>query len=850
MVEVKRTFAQKQAEARAKVAGRAVSRIERGYVTTHEKYVAKKTGVSALERAKYELETAKAGVLKKPTIVSKVPSAKEKEAGITYTPSGLKVKVLPGGVIQTYFEEDEPETDFYGRPIGAPKTYGEVAEAKPFTPTERVKQIVEYGYAPEIRSVGAFVMGGIPSPPKIKEEPKLPELKEEVARRKELARVTVGEAPPMPTAEVYTGWDPRGIGKAVFGEVPISEVPIAITPEGYEFPSLVSELREVAPPTIKQRIVAEIDPTLLGYASETGKAVESLISYPKGLMVGLATFPGRLIREPVPTIKETARGIGMVATGEFLFTPRAEKFYTRLYGLDPHAYLEVGGAVATQLLIGKGIRYIKGKVITPIAPETRTLAALREVKPIKYPRYELEAYTRITPRYKIFGEKYFGVKEFFYGKPKYVKTTGLIEWKPSPFKPEVIFTRGKLETALIGKKIKPVKFKPVKPIKTEVIGFEKTIRDIKIPVGEYPQYIKAGLKKPIGVGYDITRAGKILGFDTKTGFPIMELGEKAIVQRGITIKLPKIKEVPTKFYQYLGETVKPKKITVGIDTAVIGVEPRPIGVGVDMVAGYGVVAKQRGVAVGTLLDKMIGAAKVVAKPKPPKVIAPFPILIPEVEKPELVKARVEAVPIYEPALYQREELEMLPAFAEAPRLTQKQIQKQRQRMLKAQRVAQIQQQKQLQKLVQIPKVAPRLVEKEVRRPALATTLGMGLMERQIQVQKLRPLFEFGVPTPRVPIRPKIRIPPPIILPPFIPRKETKEERKRRKRAEAIYRKQQLAYAASVGAVTLGITAPRVPTDILTGLELRPVIRKKKGKKRKKKSRSSNNYINNLNKVLR
>ena len=257
------------------------------------------------------------------------------------------------------------------------------------------------------------------------------------------------------------------------------------------------------------------------------------------------------------------------------------------------------------------------------------------------------------------------------------------------------------------------------------------------------------------------------------------------------------------------------------------------GVGVDS----GLILKQISKVSKVITRQKVTADFIFPVIKPPK---PIPIVKEIVEPIPIIKP----TPVYEPALYQREELEMLPAFKEAPRLTQKQLQRQRQRALQVQRTIQRQQQKQLQKLVQIPKQVQVPRQLQVQVPAQLQIpkqiLGLGLISPAIQKPRI------GVrPRPIIPIVPTV----PVIDFPFAfrPPRETKAERKRRKRAEAISRKQQLAYQASVGAVTLGITAPRIPRVRLTGLELRPVIRKKK---KKKKKVYSNNYINNLNKILR
>ncbi len=61
---VKRTFEEKRSEARAIVKSREVSRLERGIKTKREGIIEKRTGVSALERARYELETERETIRK------------------------------------------------------------------------------------------------------------------------------------------------------------------------------------------------------------------------------------------------------------------------------------------------------------------------------------------------------------------------------------------------------------------------------------------------------------------------------------------------------------------------------------------------------------------------------------------------------------------------------------------------------------------------------------------------------------------------------------------------------------------------------------------------------------------
>ena len=84
---IKRTFAQKQAAARAVVKAREVSRLERGITTSREREIARRTGVSALERARSELQQAKVIVdprREAPRYATmafpRVPTAREEEA--------------------------------------------------------------------------------------------------------------------------------------------------------------------------------------------------------------------------------------------------------------------------------------------------------------------------------------------------------------------------------------------------------------------------------------------------------------------------------------------------------------------------------------------------------------------------------------------------------------------------------------------------------------------------------------------------------------------------------------------------------------------------------------------------
>lgn len=110
--------------------------------------------------------------------------------------------------------------------------------------------------------------------------------------------------------------------------------------------------------------------------------------------------------------------------------------------------------------------------------------------------------------------------------------------------------------------------------------------------------------------------------------------------------------------------------------------------------------------------------------------------------------------------------------------------------------------------------------------------------RQKQVTKLK----TKQTTPFSPIIPPIRIPFQPTFPFPKPRPENGTKRKRRK-GNGYIKALKKAYQPSVGAVALGITAKKKPTT-LTGLELRPVVKKRKGIKRR-----NSNYLQNVNKIL-
>ncbi len=388
----------------------------------------------------------------------------------------------------------------------------------------------------------------------------------------------------------------------------------------------------------------------------------------------------------------------------------------------------------------------------------------------------------------------------FWKKPQVIKIKGIAEAKQ--FK-ELVYTRAELK-AITPEKEVPIIVKGIAKVK------DKFAFGIDI----------SKIRKDIFTGR--TLSIKVLEKDTKQVWAFIgETGGKRF-RRTKDIGLVAVKQIRPEGVDFSGAQILKQisKITKGI------VKPE-------------IITKQFDYLLPPVLKPKL---------KPPRVVPitkvkdPLAAITGEV-------TRVKPAPLYEPAFYQREELGFDYMFGKPQIQQQKQLQKQRQIDLQVQRAAQIQQQKQLQKQMQIPKVAPRLAQRQVQRQALAPALGLGL----IQVPKLafKPLTPM-LPTPRK-APPRIVPKPPIPPLLYIPRKEeTKTEKKRRKRAEAITRRQRFAYQASVGAVALGITAPKVPRDILTGLELRPVIRarRKKGAKRKKRKSYSNNYLNNLNKILR
>jgi len=150
--------------------------------------------------------------------------------------------------------------------------------------------------------------------------------------------------------------------------------------------------------------------------------------------------------------------------------------------------------------------------------------------------------------------------------------------------------------------------------------------------------------------------------------------------------------------------------------------------------------------------------------------------------------------------------------------------------------------KQLQQLAQTQQlgftaVTPRLKVQQLTGQQLKQP------QRLKQIQKLTE----GIVTP-TPVSP---VPP--IIPPFTPpfqltfKEETEAEKRRRRKEAKRLRELARKYQASVGAVTLGITAPKVRRKKFTGLELRPVIKKKK---RKSIKREKSTYSNKLKKLFK
>ena len=115
---------------------------------------------------------------------------------------------------------------------------------------------------------------------------------------------------------------------------------------------------------------------------------------------------------------------------------------------------------------------------------------------------------------------------------------------------------------------------------------------------------------------------------------------------------------------------------------------------------------------------------------------------------------------------------------------------------------------------------------------------------QASTQKITTIFQPSKPGYSRPISPSLIIP--TIIRPHIVKKETELEKRRRRKAEAKLRAQRRAYQASVGAVVLGITAPKVTSKKFTGFGLRPMIARRKPKRKSNKS----NYLKRIERTFR
>ena len=217
----------------------------------------------------------------------------------------------------------------------------------------------------------------------------------------------------------------------------MKDMPIKVAPEGYEFKPLEYGIRKADDITRSQRITAEIDKILspIGEAGvRTRLLAGAIITTP--YKIGKAFY-----EDPAGFFGAMVSPKAWVETGRY--------FYKGIRVGDPTVVGELVGTVVTSRLIGKAIKFVKLR----LPKTTRTIVGAREIARVNGKSiFDIEAYTR--------------VKEFF-GKKRIVKTKGIFEAKP---KGDLVFTRGRFESVLLGKKGKPTI--------SEVVGFGKG-KDVK-----------------------------------------------------------------------------------------------------------------------------------------------------------------------------------------------------------------------------------------------------------------------------------------------------------------------------------------------------------------------------------
>ncbi len=601
-------------------------------------------------------------------------------------------------------------------------------------------------------------------------------------------RVTKVKPPPLPTAKVFMGTRPYGAGVIpVFEERPISEVPIAIAPKGFEFAPLVSEVRPAEKITPVKKLRVKVIKTITPSGFEL---LAGAISVP----VGLAKLPYEIYKRPKETLAQLISPAAWIESGR--------RIYRGLGAGDPRVFGEaIGMGVLAKLpKVGRLVRRKVTPVITRISPKFRGIVEVgrRRVIPkipttkgitdiMLEPRVTKRILVPIREQVMIAGRRVTAVtaaRDIF---GRIIRRRKVVIKKP-PIEPFGLYADplGRLRTRFL--KLK----EPRAATLRELITGRAVIRRPRPQAVIFPDQIVAKFPKALKKVKAKLRAGKTL---TKT--------EQA--------KLLKFQLEPTGEFKPVGFVTREPEITLAPSEII----RRRKTVGVTLIKG-----RRVPIIEAEVIKPSKAAAKLLKKRRAGTITPQELSLLKSRLKRETgfdVSRALERRPYYDP-LRVPKLLGISPVITPPPRVR---------------RVPAIR-----------PKVAVRPPYKPI--PALELIAPSPLVRPKIMPRARYMAQILGIPAMTYPV-PK----PPRLRRQFeLREKETKEERKRRKRAEAIARKQQLAYAASVGAVTLGITAPRIPTDILTGLELRPVVRRRKGSKRKKKSRSSNNYINNLNKILR
>ncbi len=726
---VKRTFAEKQAIARATVKAREVSRIEKGYLTSREKSVEFREGAgTSLERAKAELETAQR----------------------------TAARVLP----------TEPISPFDPR-----------REAIRYTtllpPREAIPEV--FRKPPEEYYREAF--RPIPSLPT--EEP---------------LRVTRAIPPPMPTAEVFMGTRPYGAAVIpVFEKRPISEVPLAVAPRGFEFPPLEYGIRPIEKITpikkAKVKVIRAITPPAYEF-------IAGAVSVP----VALAKLPVEIYKKPKETLARLFSPAAWIESGR--------RIYRGVMAAEPRAVGEVAGMIALYKLpkVGKIIGRRVSPIITRISPKFRGIVGVgrrrvipriptaKGIKEIGIARPIKDIGISIEKQIALAGKRITAVtaaRDLF---GRIIKRRVVIKKPKVPKAPP-------LERALFADpfarlRIGRLELKEPRPATlAELVTGRAVLRRPRPQAIIFPDQIVAKFPKAL----------KKVKAKLKAGKPLT-VAEKA--------KLLKFQLEPTGEFKPLGFVTREPEITLAPSEII----RRKKVVGVTLIRG-----RRVSIIEAEVIKPTKAAAKLLKKRRAGTITTKELALLKTKLRRETgfdVSRALERRPYYDP-LRVPKLLGISPVITKPPRV---------------------------RRVPPIPAIRPRVAVKPPYKPVPALGLISPIIPRPKVVPRISPMAQIlGISAMAVPAMPE----PPRLRRPFrLIEKETKAQKKRRKRAEAIARKQQLKYQASVGAVTLGITAPRIPRVRLTGLELRPVIKKKKGKKRKKKKSYSNNYINNLNKILK